>query len=95
MKATQRAMIKPHMVLREEFDDWAVMFDPDTGHTGGLNPVSVYVWKRLDGEHTVDDIVQSLRRDCGGVPEDAPVYVNQFIDDLIERGVAEIEATAA
>ena len=39
----------PLMVLREEFDDWALLFDPDTSHSYGLNQVSVFIYKRLDG----------------------------------------------
>ena len=27
------------VVLREEFDDWAVLFDPDTGSGFGINPM--------------------------------------------------------
>ena len=46
------------VVLREEFDDWAVLFDPDTGNACGLNPVGVFIWKRLDGRHTVPDILK-------------------------------------
>jgi hypothetical protein len=49
-------------VLREEFDDWAVLFDPDTGHGFGLNPAGVYVWKLLNGERTIDGICKTLRR---------------------------------
>lgn len=30
-----------HLVLREEFDDWAVIFDPDRGNTYALNPIGV------------------------------------------------------
>jgi len=32
------------LVLREEFDDGAVFFDPDTGNGFGLNSVSVFVF---------------------------------------------------
>ncbi len=91
METNQIAITKQHMVLREEFDDWAVLFDPDTGDTCGLNPVSVYIWKHLNGEHTVEDIVEALHVDCDGVPDDAAHYVGRFIEELIERDMAEIK----
>ena len=39
----------PVCVLREEFDDWAVLFNPDTADAVGINPVGVAVWKLMDG----------------------------------------------
>lgn len=33
----------PLIVLREEFDDWAILFDPGTGDAFGLNPVAVFI----------------------------------------------------
>ena len=91
MGAIQKPKTNPNTVLREEFDDWAVLFDPDSGDACGLNPVSVYIWKRLDGDHTVDDIVKDLRVDCDGVPEDAADYVGKFVDELIEKSLAEMK----
>ena len=31
------------IVFREEFDDWAILFDPDTNETLGMNPVSAFL----------------------------------------------------
>ena len=52
MSRADRPIANPLSVLREEFDDWALLFDPDSGKVVGLNPVSVFIWKRLDGNHT-------------------------------------------
>jgi len=30
------------LVLREKFDDWAILFDLNSGNGFGLNPVSVF-----------------------------------------------------
>jgi SynChlorMet cassette protein ScmD len=78
----------PMVVLREEFDDWAVLFDPDTGNAFGLNPVGVFIWKRLDGRHTIEDLQKELHQDCENVPKDAAVHLKDFIKDLIEQGLA-------
>ncbi|RPJ51839.1 MAG: SynChlorMet cassette protein ScmD, partial [Acidobacteria bacterium] len=49
MKQMDRPIANPTVVLREEFDDWAVLFNPDTAAAVGTNPVGVAVWKRMDG----------------------------------------------
>jgi len=79
------------LVLREEFDDWAVLFDPDTGDGFGLNPISVFIWKRLDGKHTIQDIMKEIQEDCEDVPENAEQEVNDFLDELIKRGYVGFE----
>ena len=87
-----KPIANPLIVLREEFDDWAVLFDPDTGEGYGLNPVCVFVWKRLDGRHTVQDVVTELRENnCKDMPEDAADRVKNFVEDLMERGLAGYE----
>jgi len=86
-----KPVANPLVVLREEFDDWAILFDPDTGEGFGLNPVSVFIWKCLDGQHTIEDIKAELREVCEGVPEDAENYIKDFIQDLVEQGLAGYE----
>lgn len=86
-----KPIANPLVVLREEFDDWAILFDPDTGHAFGLNPIGVFVWRRLDGRHTVADIVAELKEHCREVPEEAAEHVREFIDQLLKNGLAGYE----
>ncbi|MGD0234944.1 MAG: SynChlorMet cassette protein ScmD [Syntrophorhabdales bacterium] len=79
-------------MLREEFDDWAVLFNPDTGHGFGLSPTGVYVWKLLDGEHTHDAIVQKIR-EHENVPEAASDHIKAFVDALLAEGLAGFDRT--
>jgi SynChlorMet cassette protein ScmD len=79
-------------VLREEFDDWAVLFDPDSGNAFGLNPVGVFIWKRLDGQHTIQDILKELHENCEDVPDEAEEHLRNLVQDLVERGLAGYEA---
>lgn len=82
----------PSVILREEFDDWAILFDPDSGEGHGLNPTSVFIWKRLDGRHSPQDILTEMRAgDCADVPEDAENRIQTFVDELVERGLAGYE----
>jgi len=81
----------PLIVLREEFDDWAILFDPDTGNAFGLNPTGVFVWKLFDGKHGVDDIVKRLQAEAEDVPEDAGEHARQFIASLEQQGLVGYE----
>jgi SynChlorMet cassette protein ScmD len=87
----ERPVASPLAVLREEFDDWAILFDPDTGNAFGLNPTSVAVWKLLDGSRTVDQIVVGIRDRCGDIPPSADTEIREFIRDLVDRGLAGYE----
>ena len=89
----RNAYANPLIVLREEFDDWAILFDPDTGNAFGLNPTGVFIWKLLDGRHSPEDIVRELRSETTDVPEDAQQHVGAFIHSLETRGLAGYEAT--
>ena len=71
LTTTDKPIANPLIVLREEFDDWAILFDPDTGHAFGLNPLGVFVWQRLDGEHSIQDIISELKESCEDVPGNA------------------------
>lgn len=91
MQETSKPVANPQMVLREEFDDWAVLFDPDTGDSFGMDPVSIFVWKLMDGKHSLEEIMKELRNDCPDAPEDAQTQVEKFIEDALERGLAGYE----
>ena len=88
MEPNDKPIANPIIVLREEFDDWAILFDPDTGKAFGLNPTGVYLWKLLDGEHSLGDLLQSLRRDAEDVPEEAAGQIQEFIAGLTKHGLA-------
>ncbi len=90
----RNAYANPLIVLREEFDDWAILFDPDSGNAFGLNPTGVFIWKLLDGNHSPEDIVRELRNEATDVPEDARQHVGEFIRSLETQGLVGYEATA-
>ncbi len=87
----KKPVANPLVVLREEFDDWAILFDPDSGAGYGLNPVSIFVWKCLDGNHTFQDVMTELRENCENMSEDAEERVKAFIEDLLEQGLVGYE----
>jgi SynChlorMet cassette protein ScmD len=87
----EKAVANPTIVLREEFDDWAILFDPDTGKAFGLNPTSVFIWKLLDGKNSAAEIAKKLSAKFNNVPAEASEHVNKVIQDLVEKGFAGYE----
>jgi SynChlorMet cassette protein ScmD len=78
----------PVVVLREEFDDWALLFDPDANVAFGVKPVGVLVWKWLDGKHSLKDIVLAIRENCEAVPDTVETEIEAFLQSLIKVGFA-------
>jgi len=84
----KRATANPSVVLREEFDDWAVLFDADSGQGSGLNPVGVAVWKLLDGRHSVAAIADVIRAQFDDVPPDVESDIDDLVETLVSKGLA-------
>ncbi len=84
-------LANPLIVLREEFDDWAILFDPDTGNAFGLNPLGVFIWKLLDGKHSVPDILARMQESVEDVPPEAQEDLETWVKDLVSRGLAGYE----
>jgi SynChlorMet cassette protein ScmD len=92
MDMNDKPVANPLIVLREEFDDWAILFDPDTGNAFGLNPTGVFVWKLLDGDHTIEDISTKLRENADAVPLEVKDHLQEFVQDLEKQGLVGFEA---
>lgn len=84
----------PVVVLREEFDDWAVLFNPDTAEALGINPVGVAVWKLLDGHRTLDEIVALLGEQFEGVGPGAAEDLSAYMAELAASGLVGYEVEA-
>ena len=95
MSQVNNPIANPLIVLREEFDDWAILFDPDTGDAFGVNPIGVRIWKRLDGKHSVEDILKDLQDGYEDVPNEAESDLEEFIEGLVQRGLAGYEVQKA
>lgn len=88
MDVNIKLIANPGIVCREEFDDWALLYDPDKAAAYGINPVGVLLWKALDGTRTAKDLMAVLARECDGVPENACVEVKEFLSNMLENGLA-------
>ena len=86
MNQMDKPIANPNVVLREEFDDWAVLFNPDTADASGINPVGVAVWKRMDGKRSLEEIVSEINNSFDEVPADALEEISAFVGTLVEQG---------
>lgn len=91
MELEAKPRANPVVVLRQEFDNWAVLFNPDTADAVGINPVGVAVWKLMDGRHTIADAVTRIQQQFANVPGSASEEVRAFIEQLIEQGYADYQ----
>ena len=92
---TKKLIANPIVVLRKEFDDWAVLFNPDTAEAVGVNPVGVAIWELLTGKNSVEDIANRISQDFSDMPGSAAEEIQTFIDDLTERGFVGSELDSA
>ena len=92
MNTTDKPIANPIVVLREEFDDWAVLFNPDTADAVGTNPVGVAVWKRMDGRRSLGDIVSEIKDSFTDTPDTAFNEIASFVNTLAEKGFVGLEA---
>jgi len=88
---SKKLITNPNIVLRTEFDDWGILFDPDTGETRGVSPTGIFIWERLDGTRTRDQILAEMAEAYdGGIPENSPEEYDEFIASLQEKGYVSV-----
>ena len=95
MDAFVKPIANPCVVLRNEFEDWAVLINRDSAHAVGINHVGVVVWKLMDGQHSLDEIVAEAGRHFVDPPDTACKQISAFIETLTERGFVECEHASA
>lgn len=81
----------PGIVLREELDDWALLFNPDSGKVAGINAIGVVLWKILKEHHTPSGIIRAMEDYIEEIPTDVENHVIEYLSTLSERGFVTIE----
>ncbi len=91
MLDTDKPVANPVVVLREESDEWALLFHPDTNAVAGINPVGVAIWRLLDGHRDLAAVNTALRRQFRDVPEESLGLVRTFVEGLQTAGFVGLE----
>ena len=76
----------PHL-LASELDGDISLYDPVRSNVHVLNSTASDVWRLLDGEHTLDEIVELMARSYEVDPSDIRVHVARTLDAFTERGL--------
>lgn len=85
-----KAKLKKSVGIRIESDEYAIIFDADTGGSFIIDPVAVFISERLDGNLTSKEIINEMKNYFKEVPENAEEFVNRYITSLINKNLAEI-----
>ena len=80
--------VLPQISLREELDDWALLFNPDTGKAVGLTPTGVTIWRCLAAGNNLSGIIQALTDEFDPIPEDPEEDIQYFCDLIVRLGYA-------
>lgn len=84
----RKVIANPLIVLREEFDDWALLFNPDTGNTFALNPLGVLIWKMMAEGKSLREITEATREETEDFPPEGKNEVTDFIAETLRLGLA-------
>ena len=91
VRPKDRPFVSPEVVLREDFEDWAVLFQPLTGEAVGTSPTGVAIWKMLDGRRTLAELAGEIGT-LYGVPSDTALQdMLAFVRDLERRLFLQLE----
>lgn len=90
MEFADRPRLNPNLVIREEDDNYAILFDPDANYSYVLNPVSLFLCRQLDGSRSLRELVELVRENFSHVPDEVEQDVGEFVTSLLERRLAEL-----
>jgi hypothetical protein len=85
---TQHSYIRnPDVVLREEDEDGALLFNPDTDQIRVLNLTGLFVWKSCDGSQDLPGILAAMQDAFDQVPDDeVAAQIQEFVDEMVTAG---------
>ena len=79
--------VNPETVFREEFDNSAILFNPDSGDIFSLNPTGRVIWQALADGCDEAAVLQKLAAACDApLPDSAGDDLKEFIAQLKEMG---------
>ncbi|CAG0946989.1 hypothetical protein ANRL1_03525 [Anaerolineae bacterium] len=80
-------MRNPDVNLREEDEDGALLFNPDSDRVQLLNSTGLHIWKFCAEKHTLDEIVAALKENFEDIPADAVAAdVEEFVNQMVDSG---------
>jgi len=80
-------LCNPDVVLREEDESGALLFNPDTNQVKVLNATGLFIWKQFQSEKSPDAVLKLITEAFEDVPE-AQVNddIEAFLNELLKTG---------
>ena len=78
--------IGPNVVLREEADEWGVLFDPDTGNSVALNPTAITMFKAMQKFQDAESVAAAIHQEYDEVPETLNEDIAELVETLAQDG---------
>jgi coenzyme PQQ biosynthesis protein PqqD len=77
-------VLKPNPMLAwREIDGSIVIISPEHSMVHELNPTASFVWKRVDGRRTADEIAEQLAAEFDVTRESALADVHELVESLV------------
>ena len=87
MNEIDHLMINPDVSFRQEDEDGAILFNPDTDGLKVVNPTGIVIWRFLAQPHTQAEVIAHLLEAFDGAPESQVAGdAEAFIKDLVQGG---------
>lgn len=86
MKSIESPIPNPSVVFREESDDCAILFDPDTAKAVRINSVGIYIWKMMNGRICIKEMALEMGEVFTDVPDTVSAEISTFIEELHKIG---------
>ena len=87
----EKLIANPAVVFRDDFDDFSILFNPETGLAFGLNPVGALIWDLLHNELTLYDLIDQVHKTCYDVSDNVNEQVSEFVEAMISNGLVGTE----
>lgn len=82
----------PQVVARElAGGEGGVLLHLESGQYHGVNAIGLVIWRCLDGERTVADVVEALRARVEDAPPQLEGDVLAFLESVRERELVAVE----
>ena len=76
----------PNLVLREEEEGGAILFDPETGSVRLLNSTAAAIYKLLDGRRMLSAVKEALKEGFDNLGADAEKQIMDLVRELHRMG---------
>jgi hypothetical protein len=86
---SHRLVPRDDLIVQRLLDE-TVVLDPAAGTYVRLNPAGRFIWERLDGGRSIEELARALAGEFGIDASRAHEDVSAFARDLAARGLAEL-----